>query len=213
MSLDKCMIDMDDSILPKFPDDDHALGPFLGHLPGQHIIIEKVIRQGSFKTTFLRSRSAQFSPMCPGRVLGGAVLAVLLSADGANAASVFVGRSHACAVLNDGKLMCWGSNSDGQIGVGVTGGHTSTPLNVDLGLGRTARAVACGAGHTCAILDDDTLKCWGQNDDDGRLGYGDTTSRNAPEATTVVDTRLWAHSEGCFSRVHEHLRHPRQRQC
>ena len=36
------------------------------------------------------------------------MLAVLLSAGGANAASVSVGKDHACAVLNDGKLMCWG---------------------------------------------------------------------------------------------------------
>jgi alpha-tubulin suppressor-like RCC1 family protein len=52
------------------------------------------------------------------------VLAVLLSAGGANAASVSVGRDHACAVLNDGKLMCWGSNLGGQLGIGVTGGDS-----------------------------------------------------------------------------------------
>eukprot|EP01013_Petalomonas_cantuscygni_P013389 TRINITY_DN276_c0_g1_i4.p2 TRINITY_DN276_c0_g1~~TRINITY_DN276_c0_g1_i4.p2 ORF type:complete len:131 (-),score=14.89 TRINITY_DN276_c0_g1_i4:77-469(-) len=45
-----------------------------------------------------------------------------------------------------------------------------------LGMGRTARMVACGIYHTCAILDDHTLKCWGRNDN-GVLGYGDTTYR------------------------------------
>ena len=49
------------------------------------------------------------------------MLAVLLSAGGANAASVSVGKTHACAVLNDGKLMCWGYNVMGQLGIGVFG--------------------------------------------------------------------------------------------
>ena len=73
--------------------------------------------------TFARSQlCAQFSPRRRGRVRGGAVLAVLLSAGGANAASVSVGKTHACAVLNDGKLMCWGYNDMGQLGIGVFGG-------------------------------------------------------------------------------------------
>ncbi|ACO64999.1 regulator of chromosome condensation RCC1 [Micromonas commoda] len=135
---------------------------------------------------FPRSRGAQFSPRRRGRVRGGAVLAVLLSAGGANAVSVSVGYTHACAVLNDGKLMCWGNNANGELGIGTKGGHTSNPMNVDLGSGRTAKAVACGYTHTCAILDDDNLKCWGQNSQ-GWLGYGDTTWRTAPEATAVVN--------------------------
>ena len=51
------------------------------------------------------------------------MLAVLLSAGGANAASVSIGKTHACAVLNDGKLMCWGQNANGQLGIGVFGGQ------------------------------------------------------------------------------------------
>ena len=49
------------------------------------------------------------------------MLAVLLSAGGANAVSVSVGKDHACAVLNDGNLMCWGYNNMGQLGIGVFG--------------------------------------------------------------------------------------------
>jgi len=135
---------------------------------------------------FPRSRGAQSSPRRRGRVRGGAVLAVLLSAGGANAVSVSVGYYHACAVLNDGKLMCWGTNTDGQLGVGSVGGSSTRPQNVDLGSGRTAKAVACGYKHTCAILDDDTLKCWGLNND-FQLGYNDQTRRSAPEATAVVN--------------------------
>ena len=42
---------MDDSILAKFPDDDHALGPFLGNLPPE--ILDVVVKDlGWFQTTF-----------------------------------------------------------------------------------------------------------------------------------------------------------------
>ena len=99
---------------------------------------------GGIFFTFARSQlCAQFSPRRRGRVRAGAVLAVLLSAGGANAASVSVGKTHACAVLNDGKLMCWGSNDMGQLGIGVFGGTARTPVGpVNLGSGRTAKAVS-----------------------------------------------------------------------
>ncbi len=38
------------------------------------------------------------------------------------AVQVDVGGSHACAVLTDGTARCWGSNSDGQLGIGTVGG-------------------------------------------------------------------------------------------
>ena len=42
---------MDDSILSRFPDDDHVLGPFLGNLPPE--ILDVVVRKlGWFQTTF-----------------------------------------------------------------------------------------------------------------------------------------------------------------
>ena len=47
---------------------------------------------------------------------------------------------------------------------------------VDLGTGRTATAVAAGENHTCAVLDNGTVKCWGLNSG-GQLGLGDTDPR------------------------------------
>lgn len=47
---------------------------------------------------------------------------------------------------------------------------------IDLGDGRTAVEVAAGGNHTCALLDNDDVKCWGDNDY-GELGQGDTIAR------------------------------------
>ena len=47
---------------------------------------------------------------------------------------------------------------------------------VNLGTGRTATAITAGNSHTCAVLDNGTVKCWGYNSD-GQLGLGDTTDR------------------------------------
>ena len=43
-------------------------------------------------------------------------------------------------------------------------------------LGRPATQLAAGCHHTCAVLDDGSVACWGLNDK-GQLGVGDTMSR------------------------------------
>ena len=106
---------------------------------------------------------------------------------GHTAKMVSAAQDHTCAILDDDTLKCWGYNGNGQLGYGDSTSRISPEATaVDLGSGRTAKMVSAGAYHTCAILDDDTLKCWGENDY-GQLGYGDTTNRNSPEATAVVD--------------------------
>src|SRR3546814_10455118 len=47
---------------------------------------------------------------------------------------------------------------------------------VDLGTNRTAVAIAARYDHTCALLDDGSVKCWGENNS-GQLGYGDRIDR------------------------------------
>lgn len=94
-----------------------------------------------------------------------------------------VGLDHVCAILDNDKVKCWGANSYGQLGYGDTsgrGGSANTSGDnlpyVDLGTNRTAKKVFAGHGHTCAILDDDSAKCWGRNNQ-GQLGLGDKNSR------------------------------------
>ena len=93
--------------------------------------------------------------------------------------------AHACAILSNRTLKCWGGNASGEIGIGKIGDLSKPPAApVVLGVGRTVKQVALGANHTCAILDNGTVKCWGYNKY-GQLGYGDKQDRTKPDNKTV----------------------------
>ena len=97
------------------------------------------------------------------------------------------GLSHTCAILDNGDLKCWGQDYYGQLGDGGSSTNTNAPSStaIDLGTGRTAVAVSAGTHHTCAILDNGDLKCWGY-DQYGQLGDGGTnTDTNAPSSTAI----------------------------
>jgi alpha-tubulin suppressor-like RCC1 family protein len=77
---------------------------------------------------------------------------------------------HTCAILDDGSVKCWGRNNAGQLGYDdiLNRGDGPTEMGIDLaavnlGSGRTAKAIVTGNSHTCALLDDNSLKCWGDN--------------------------------------------------
>jgi alpha-tubulin suppressor-like RCC1 family protein len=102
---------------------------------------------------------------------------------GRTAKQVSLGARHACALLDNDKVKCWGSNQNGQLGLGDTNNRGDGPGEmgdalpyVDLGKGRTAVQVVASYFHSCAILDDASLKCWGANSF-GALGLGDTNDR------------------------------------
>lgn len=101
---------------------------------------------------------------------------------GQTAMELALGENHSCARLQDGSLKCWGQNSSGELGQGDTdnrgdtSGEMASLSSISLGSGRTVKSLSAGANHTCAILDNDTLKCWGNNQY-GQLGLGDTDNR------------------------------------
>ena len=96
--------------------------------------------------------------------------------------------SYSCAILDDDSLKCWGKNNDGQLGVGDND-YRDTPALVDLGLERTAKSIHLMDNHACAVLDNDSLKCWGENNYHGRLGVGDNNDRNSPTAIVLGASR------------------------
>ncbi len=109
---------------------------------------------------------------------------------GRTAAAITAGDSHTCAVLDDGNVRCWGFGGNGQLGYGNTDnvGDDETPDTVGpvkLGSGRTAVAIAAGDVHTCAVLDDGNVRCWGFGGN-GRLGYGNTNAIGDDETPDTV---------------------------
>ncbi|HEC08529.1 MAG TPA: hypothetical protein ENI86_03050, partial [Acidimicrobiales bacterium] len=102
---------------------------------------------------------------------------------GRTATAITAGDSHTCALLDNSTVKCWGDNSYGQLGQGTTDDIGDNPGEmgdnlppVDLGAGRTATAITAGSFHTCALLDNNTVKCWGYGSFGG-LGYGDSVKR------------------------------------
>ena len=137
------------------------------------------------------------------------------------AALLVAGHHHTCALLPNELPQCWGWNEYGQLGLGDTSNRGDGVMGdalpfVDLGSGRTAVALVAGSHHTCALLDNGLLKCWGRNDA-GQLGLGDTSGRGGSsgemgdalphgEITTVTrkyasSFHAWAHFSSFLSRI------------
>jgi len=81
------------------------------------------------------------------------------------------GDSHICVLRTGGRVRCWGDSRLGQTGRGNGISRVDLDDAMDLQLSAPAREIATGAWHTCALLDDDTVRCWGSGEH-GQLGYG-----------------------------------------
>ena len=107
------------------------------------------------------------------------------------AVAVAAGNRNTCAILDDGSVKCWGEDSQGQLGNGAsTTANQPSPVSVDLGTGRTAVAIDIFGHHTCAILDDASMKCWGL-DAAGNVGNGNSATTNYHTPTLVSGSHNW----------------------
>lgn len=111
-------------------------------------------------------------------------------------AMVSAGETHSCAMLG-GWLKCWGKNDFGQLGQGDREARGDDPGEmgdklppVSLGVGRQVAEgfkVAVGSAHTCVVLDNGDVKCWGDNRM-GQLGVGSSvTAVDRGDALPPVD--------------------------
>jgi alpha-tubulin suppressor-like RCC1 family protein len=89
---------------------------------------------------------------------------------------VVAGRDVTCALRMDGSVWCWGANDAGQLGAAGPDRPTAAPVPM-LGAARAVDVARAGA-HACAVLEDRTLACWGDNTS-GALGDGTTLPRAA----------------------------------
>jgi alpha-tubulin suppressor-like RCC1 family protein len=106
----------------------------------------------------------------------------------AGAVKYAIGYSYTCALFWSGQVRCWGLNHRGQLGYGHTNhiGDDELPSSVGfVDLGGAAVDIAAGTQHTCAVMDDASLKCWGDNGS-GRLGYGHTNHIGDDELPSSV---------------------------
>jgi alpha-tubulin suppressor-like RCC1 family protein len=94
-----------------------------------------------------------------------------------SAIAVSCGQYQTAVLLADGTVRTFGRNTQGQLGINVTGGSRLTPVQV-LNI-TSATAVACGFTHTSVLLADGTVRTFGENVG-GQLGVGDTTNRSTP---------------------------------
>jgi len=104
---------------------------------------------------------------------------------------VAVGGAHACVVLKDGSVRCWGDNGKGQLGVGLpvaTVAMTAVPMPVP-GLAAAATRVCAGSAHTCALLQTGIVVCWGDNAA-GQLGNGATAISLIPVPATQLGSNI-----------------------
>jgi cysteine-rich repeat protein len=108
---------------------------------------------------------------------------------GGPAVEVTCGANHTCARRDDGEVVCWGDNSVGQLGLANTNNIGDDELPVIAGpvqLGGVAKQLSAGGNHTCALLSDGEVRCWGQNNF-SQLGLGSSVTVGDNETPSEVD--------------------------
>lgn len=113
------------------------------------------------------------------------------------------GRHHDCAISGDGTILCWGLNHDAQLGDGTMENPGSSDNGKSMirveGIDTAVRVASGGESHTCAVLENGGVSCWGVNDR-GQLGNGtmDATLTPTPvEGITDAKEIALGSEHGC----------------
>ena len=101
----------------------------------------------------------------------------------ASIVEVEAGDDHNCAIDDTGTVWCWGDNDNRQLGRGGTN-STDDPTPAAVSLPLPAIDLGLGQNHSCAVLNDNTVRCWG-DDDSGQLGDG-TLGTDSGDPVTVI---------------------------
>lgn len=133
------------------------------------------------------------------KVLSAVNLGLDENGDKEEAISIAAGFEHTCALTKTGKVKCWGGNTSGQLGIDTKTSVGLTKLQMSgmkaVSLGRKAVSISAGAGHSCAVLEDGTSKCWGDNFY-GQLGAGSDVEKIGaqinPSVASLSEIKLGA---------------------
>lgn len=99
-----------------------------------------------------------------------------------NVTAIHAGSYHTCARLSSGQVTCWGANNDGQLGDDTIATRLHPVMVANLADVKQLD-VGLGPGHTCAVLADGGVRCWGVNFN-SQLGDGSMTNHPSPVAVT-----------------------------
>jgi alpha-tubulin suppressor-like RCC1 family protein len=100
------------------------------------------------------------------------------------ATQVASGSETTCALLQDTTVRCWGRGDYGTRGDGSTTNIVRSPVAVS-GLSGVSKIIG-GRLHMCALMNDQSLRCWGSNFY-GEQGDGTRTTRTTPHAISLPD--------------------------
>ena len=112
-----------------------------------------------------------------GDAMGEAPLPIALV--NANPLAVTIGHEHACALLEGGKVRCWGADNHAQLA------GSTLSANIDFGPGIEIEQISAGGYFTCALSTTKQIFCWGDN---GEGVAGDPVGGFAEEPATIP---LW----------------------
>jgi alpha-tubulin suppressor-like RCC1 family protein len=102
-----------------------------------------------------------------------------------------LGGHHTCALRTDGAVYCWGLNADGEVGDGTAQDNPIPTRVAGLPLGKSVLQVAAAETHTCALLDDNTVWCWGANN---KSALGQCDGANIPSSASPLRVPRWSAS-------------------
>ena len=105
-----------------------------------------------------------------------------------DATAITTSTYHSCALHRRGTISCWGANSRGQLGNGQSGRNADSSVPVQVFGITDATAITTGASHSCALHQNGTISCWGENFS-GQLGNGQS-GRNARSPLPVQVTGI-----------------------
>ena len=106
-----------------------------------------------------------------------------------------LGYSHSCVQVRtpSNSTHCWGSNGDGELGLGTVSA-SRVPADVQ-GFGNDVAAVSAGSGFSCFLDVAGKVRCMGGSDR-GQLGDGLNTSSASPVAVTGLSSGVLALASG-----------------
>jgi alpha-tubulin suppressor-like RCC1 family protein len=112
---------------------------------------------------------------------------------GAPVKDIVAGGNHTCVITTTNKVRCWGQNNYGQLGLNHTtpvGDAEKPSLSPDVNLGGgNPVQLSAGGNHTCALIDNGYVRCWGANGS-GQLGYSNVSTRSTPGGDVATGSKV-----------------------